>query len=89
MTLAYGLHAIGALDAWVDDADTGVMTFSIQRTGTRASRFPGMSRALSSLRETLRRRRADRRAVARQIAAYPATRSAAASVLPASRRDAA
>jgi hypothetical protein len=65
------------------------MSFSIQTTDTRAPRFPGMSRALSSLREAIRRRRADRRDVAREIAAYPATRSAALSVLPASRRDAA
>ena len=65
------------------------MTFSIQKAGTRAPRFPRTSRALSSLRDTLRRRRADRRAAAREIAAYPATRSAAPSVLPASRRDAA
>jgi hypothetical protein len=48
-----------------------------------------MSRTLSSLREAFRGRRADRRDVAREIAAYPATRSAALSVLPASRPDAA
>jgi hypothetical protein len=49
----------------------------------------GTGRALSSLRQAIRRRRAARRDVAREIAAYPATRSAALSVLPASRRDAA
>jgi hypothetical protein len=65
------------------------MSFSIQTTGSRAPRFPGISRALSSLQEAVRRRRANRRDVAREIAAYPATRSAAVSVLPASRRDAA
>jgi hypothetical protein len=48
-----------------------------------------MSSALHALREAIRRRRAARRDVAREIAAYPATRSAALSVLPASRRDAA
>jgi hypothetical protein len=46
-------------------------------------------RSLSSLREAIRRRRAARREVAREIAAYPGTRSAALSVLPAPRRDAA
>jgi hypothetical protein len=46
-------------------------------------------RSLSSLREAIRRRRAARGDVAREIAAYPATRSAAPSVLPPSRRDAA
>ena len=70
-----------SLDVWVEGADTGVMSFAPHAVDTR--------RALSSLRETLRRRRADRRAVAREIAAYPATRSAAPSVLPASGRDAA
>jgi hypothetical protein len=65
------------------------MAFSIQKTGARAPRFLGMGRALSSLREAIRRRRADRRDVAREIAAYPATRSASFSVLPAPRRDAA
>jgi hypothetical protein len=49
----------------------------------------GTRRALSSLREAIRRRRAAGRDVAREIAAYPATRSAAPSVLPASRRAAA
>jgi hypothetical protein len=57
------------------------MSFAMHITGT--------GRALTSMRETIRRRRAARRDVAREIAAYPATRSAALSVLPASRRDAA
>jgi hypothetical protein len=57
------------------------MSFAMHTTGIR--------RALSSLREAIRRRRAAGRDVAREIAAYPATRSAAPSVLPASRRAAA
>jgi hypothetical protein len=58
-------------------------------TDRRAARFPAASRALSSLREAVRRRRTDRRDVAREIAAYPATRSAALAVPAARRSDAA
>jgi hypothetical protein len=56
------------------------MSFAMHTTDTR--------RALRSLREAVRRRRTDRRDVAREIAAYPATRSAALSVLPAGNRAA-
>jgi hypothetical protein len=59
----------------------GAMSFAMHTTGT--------GRALSSLRQAIRRRPSARRDVAREIAAYPATRSAALSVLPPSRRDAA
>jgi hypothetical protein len=45
-------------------------------------------RALSTVREAVRRRRTDRRDVAREIAAYPATRSAALAVLPSGDRAA-
>jgi hypothetical protein len=60
------------------------MSFAMHAIDTR--------RALSSLRESIRRRRierTDRRHVAREIAAYPATRSAALAVLPARRHEAA
>jgi hypothetical protein len=64
---------------WLKMRILGAMSFAMHTTGT--------GRALSSLREAIRRRRAARRDVAREIAAYPATRSAAPSVLPPSRRD--
>jgi hypothetical protein len=68
------------------------MSFATHPTDTRAPRFPGTSRVLSSLREAIRRGRSERtgrRAAAREIAAYPATRSAAIAVLPAPRHEAA
>jgi hypothetical protein len=68
------------------------MSFATHTTDVRAPRFRGTSRALSSLRDSVRRRRierAGRRDVARKIAAYPATRSVALTVLPARQHEAA
>jgi hypothetical protein len=42
---------------------------------------------LAALRQALRARRANRSSLAREITAYPATRSAAMTVLPADRRS--
>lgn len=72
-------------------ANTGPMSYATH-PDTRAPRFPGTSRVLSSVWEAIRRghsERAGRRAVAREIAAYPATRSAAHVVLPTPRHEAA
>lgn len=67
------------------------MSLTTQTPDTRTPRPFPTRRALSLLRDAIRRRRTDRpdrRAVAREIAAYPATRSAALAILPAQRRQA-
>jgi hypothetical protein len=58
------------------------MTNQPQTLPTSTSPVAQLGRRLSTLREQIRTRRAERSPLARQISAYPATRSAATLVLP-------
>jgi hypothetical protein len=98
MTLEHGFLAELSLDAWTHPADTECMTISQLATDTTAwSRFrdgvrtrlldalPSQDACLdrAALRARARTERGRRRAVARLLASYPASRSAAAFVVPA------
>jgi hypothetical protein len=58
------------------------MTNQPQTLSTSTSPVASLGRRLSALRAEIRTRRAQRSPLARQISAYPATRSAATLVLP-------
>jgi hypothetical protein len=58
------------------------MTYHVQTTATATASGRSLADRITSLRETLRARRATQSLLAREISSYPATRSSATVVLP-------